>query len=89
MFNLIADSLETNDLLLGTLTPEEQNLKVALENEANQRRTAWSCKDDIQNGDELGIDCGGTYCNPCCYHQKISWTLIMIFQCFQIQLQIR
>ena len=65
MFNLIVDPLETNDLLLGTLTTQEQNLKIAFENEAFQRKTAWSCKDDIQNGDETGIDCGGTYCPPC------------------------
>jgi hypothetical protein len=65
MFNLIIDPLETNNLLLATLSPQEQILKTELENEANQRRTAWSCKDDIQNGDETGIDCGGTYCSPC------------------------
>jgi len=65
MFNLITDPLETNDLLQGTLTLQEQNLKSELENEANQRITAWSCKDDIQNGDEQEIDCGGTYCSPC------------------------
>ena len=65
MFNLINDPLETNNLLQGVLTLQEQNLKAALENEANQRITAWSCKDDIQNGDEQGIDCGGTYCSPC------------------------
>ena len=65
MFNLINDPLETNNLLQGTLTTNEQNLKSELENEANQRITAWSCKDDIQNGNEQGIDCGGTYCLPC------------------------
>ena len=65
MFNIITDPLETNDLLLGILTPNEQNLKAELENEAHQRITAWSCKDDIQNGNEQGIDCGGTYCLPC------------------------
>ncbi len=65
MFNLINDPLETNNLLQGVLTLQEQNLKTELENEANQRITAWSCKDDIQNGNEQGIDCGGTYCSPC------------------------
>ena len=65
MFNIITDPLETNDLLLGILTPNEQNLKAELENEAHQRITAWSCRDDIQNGNEQGIDCGGTYCLPC------------------------
>jgi len=24
-----------------------------------------SCTDGIQNGDEAGIDCGGSFCNPC------------------------
>ena len=65
MFNLINDPLETNNLLQGTLTTNEQNLKSELENEANQRIAAWSCKDDNQNGNEQGIDCGGTYCLPC------------------------
>jgi len=65
MFNIIIDPLETNELIQGTLTPNEQNLKSELENEAHQRITAWSCKDDIQNGNEQGIDCGGTYCPPC------------------------
>ena len=65
MFNIITDPLETNDLLQGALTSNEQNLKSELENEAHQRITAWSCKDDIQNGNEQGIDCGGTYCPPC------------------------
>jgi len=82
MFNIINDPLETNDLLLGTLTTYEQNLKVELENEANQRITAWSCKDDIQNGDEQGIDCGGTYCLPCSttsINQSISSNNISVY----------
>ena len=33
--------------------------------EADQIRTAWSCRDHIQNGDEEDIDCGGTYCDAC------------------------
>ena len=65
MFNLNIDPLETNDLLLGSLTAQEQLLKIELENEAFQRKTSWSCKDDIQNGNESGVDCGGTYCSPC------------------------
>ena len=65
MFNIFADPLETNNLLQGALTSQEQNLKTKLENEAIQRQTSWSCKDDIKNGDEDGIDCGGTYCSPC------------------------
>ncbi len=65
MYDLLNDSLELNDLLSGTLTAIQQAAKTDLENEAIQRRTAWSCKDDIKNGDETGIDCGGTFCAPC------------------------
>ena len=65
MFNLSIDPLETKDLLLGTLSTEEKSIKLDLEKEAEQRKTAWSCKDDIKNGDEEEIDCGGTYCSPC------------------------
>lgn len=65
LFNLISDKLETNNLLLGTLTSDEESIKLDLELEADQRRNSWSCKDDIQNGDEEGIDCGGSVCNPC------------------------
>lgn len=65
MFNLISDKLETDNLLLGTLTSDEENIKLELELEAEQRQNSWSCKDDIQNGDEEGIDCGGSVCNPC------------------------
>ena len=25
-----------------------------------------TCFDNIQNGDETGIDCGGSFCDPCC-----------------------
>lgn len=65
MYNLLTDSLELNNLLSSTLTSQEQNIKLELETEALQRRTAWSCRDDIKNGDETAIDCGGTYCSPC------------------------
>ncbi|MEO1515393.1 MAG: sulfatase-like hydrolase/transferase [Bacteroidota bacterium] len=64
-YDLLNDSLEINDLLLGTLTEEQRRIKDDLEAEAQQIRQAWSCRDHIQNGDEQGIDCGGTYCEPC------------------------
>ena len=25
-----------------------------------------TCDDELQNGDEQGVDCGGTFCEPCC-----------------------
>ena len=65
-YDLINDSLEVNDLLESALTGSQQLTKSDLEAEAEQIRTAsWSCRDRIQNGDEEGIDCGGTYCTPC------------------------
>ncbi|MFQ3325988.1 MAG: arylsulfatase B [Salibacteraceae bacterium] len=33
-----------------------------LRKEAIIRRTDWSCDDNIQNGDETGIDSGGSVC---------------------------
>lgn len=65
MYNLLNDTLETNDLLLGTLTPTQENVKARLEAEAEKRQTSWSCRDSIKNGDEDGIDCGGTLCDSC------------------------
>lgn len=64
-YDLLLDSLETIDLMLGGLTASQQAIKADLELEADQIRSAWSCRDHIQNGDEEGIDCGGTYCTPC------------------------
>ncbi|MEO0472899.1 MAG: sulfatase-like hydrolase/transferase [Bacteroidota bacterium] len=65
MYDLLADSLETNDLLLGTLTAEQDSIKQDMEAEAAQIRSSWSCRDHIQNGDEAGIDCGGSECANC------------------------
>lgn len=64
-YDLIADSLETNDLLLGSLTTEQASIKLDLEAEAAVRLSGWSCRDHIQNGDEEGIDCGGSSCEAC------------------------
>lgn len=64
-FDLQLDSLEFNNLMLTSLTSEELLIKAELETEANIRKTDWSCNDHIQNGDESGIDCGGSNCIPC------------------------
>ncbi|MEM6320769.1 MAG: sulfatase-like hydrolase/transferase [Bacteroidota bacterium] len=63
-YDLIADSLENNNLI-NTLTTEQSNVKTALETEAATIRSSWSCQDSIQNGDETGIDCGGSACAGC------------------------
>ena len=65
MYDLVSDTMELSDLLLGSLTSQQQSIKADLESEAAQIQAAWSCNDDIKNGDEDGIDCGGTYCTPC------------------------
>ncbi len=67
-FDLQEDSLEFNNLILTSLSQEELLIKAELETEANIRRTDWSCNDHIQNGDESGIDCGGSNCAPCVNH---------------------
>lgn len=64
-YNLIIDPLETNNLMSGSLTPALTLIKEELKNEATVRITSWSCNDNIKNGDELGIDCGGSFCSPC------------------------
>lgn len=64
-FDLIVDSLEFNNLLTESLNSSQQQIKADLQIEAAQIRTGWSCRDHIQNGDEEGIDCGGSSCNPC------------------------
>lgn len=65
LYDLENDPYELNNLLLGTLTAEQENVKIDLEEEANQIRMAWSCNDHIQNGEETGIDCGGSLCSTC------------------------
>lgn len=65
MYDLLVDSLEFDNLLDGTLTTEQINIKADLEAEALQIRTSWSCRDHIKNGDEMDIDCGGSHCAPC------------------------
>jgi len=64
-YDLLNDSLEIDDLMLNGLSTDQINSKADLEVEADQRRNFWSCRDHIQNGNEVGIDCGGTYCQPC------------------------
>lgn len=64
-YDLVADPIETNDLLAGGLTAEQTTIFNELVAEANQRATTWSCNDLIENGDEEGIDCGGSACAEC------------------------
>ncbi|MFK8057781.1 MAG: sulfatase-like hydrolase/transferase [Saprospiraceae bacterium] len=64
-YDLIADSLETTNLLVQGLTQAQLDVKADLEAEAAQQRDDYSCRDFIQNGDEEGIDCGGSSCSPC------------------------
>lgn len=63
--DLEVDSFELNNLLLGTLDQLQMTAKVALEVEGAAIRNGWSCQDQIQNGGEAGVDCGGNSCNSC------------------------
>jgi len=64
-YDLIADSLETNNLLPGGLSEDQQAIKADLEAEAAVIRAGWSCRDHIRNGEETGIDCGTDDCGMC------------------------
>lgn len=48
--------------LINNLTPEQLTIKKALETQANDIRSGWSCQDGIQNGTETAID----NCNDNC-----------------------
>lgn len=64
-YDLQQDSLELNDLLPGGLNNLQSDMLDDLRAEAVAIRDGWSCRDLIQNGDEAGIDCGGSSCVPC------------------------
>ncbi len=80
-YDLLLDSLETNDLIGNITSGEVSAIKEDLEIEGLQTINAWSCRDHIQNGDEEGIDCGGTYCDPCI---TATTDLNNTDRCFQI-----
>ncbi|MFK7806199.1 MAG: sulfatase-like hydrolase/transferase [Saprospiraceae bacterium] len=54
-YKISEDILEENDLI-GNLSPAEQSLLEAMQEEVEAIRTAWSCNDGIQNGDETTLD---------------------------------
>ncbi|PCJ64828.1 MAG: sulfatase [Bacteroidetes bacterium] len=64
-YDLLTDSFEYNPIDLNNLTSEQTAIKADLQEEAATRQTDWSCRDHIKNGDEAGIDCGGSSCTPC------------------------
>lgn len=64
-YDLVNDSFEFNNILESVLTTEQLVVKADLEIEVAQIRTVWSCRDYIKNGDEAGVDCGGSFCSPC------------------------
>jgi arylsulfatase B len=64
-YDLSLDSLEFNNLMDGTLSSEQLAIIDDLDIEASVIRAGWSCRDHIQNGDEEGVDCGSSVCNPC------------------------
>ncbi|MCI4669578.1 MAG: sulfatase-like hydrolase/transferase [Bacteroidia bacterium] len=63
-YDLEVDPLETNNLI-AALDSLQNEIKQDFEDEAFDIRNAWSCTDFIQNGDETGVDCGGSYCAMC------------------------
>ena len=67
-YDLLNDEFEATDLLLGTLTTQQQAAFDDLELEAVYIRIDWSCRDLIQNGAETSVDVDGMYCDivPTC-----------------------
>lgn len=67
----------SNDACMNLFTQgQKSRMRSVLEQGGSRRSLALSdkcgpitiqpnCEDGIQNGDETGIDCGGTECNPC------------------------
>ena len=65
LYDLLVDPFELNDLYANGLTEAEEDVFNELLDEADNIYYSWSCQDDIQNGDEDDIDCGGSNCNNC------------------------
>lgn len=64
-YDLLVDPLEFTELTAGGLSIDQQSALDNLKTEADSIYLSWSCNDLIQNGDEEGIDCGGSSCQPC------------------------
>lgn len=64
-YDLNVDPFEENDLLPGGLSAAQAAIRDELKAEADTIFHSWSCNDGIQNGDEEGIDCGGSSCADC------------------------
>ena len=54
-YDVIDDLIEANNLI-DNLTAEQEEIKNRLQAEAQIIRSAWSCNDGIQNGNETAID---------------------------------
>ena len=65
LFNVCNDPIETSNLLLGVTTAFEDSIYLELQTELQTIAQRYSCRDHIRNGDEEGIDCGGTWCQAC------------------------
>lgn len=63
-YDLLADSLEMTNLI-PSLSSTQQTILNQLAAEGADIRSSWSCQDLIQNGLELGIDCGTSSCGLC------------------------
>ena len=60
-FYNIANDLKEENNLINTLTTEQEDVKIRLEEEASIIRNDWSCSDGIKNGNEQFIDdCNNT-----------------------------
>ena len=64
-YDLVLDPFEIEDLVVAGLSDDEMLYIDELQMESDSIFYSWSCRDGILNGNEEGIDCGGTSCSPC------------------------
>ncbi len=73
-FDLQEDPFETNNLLSGTLNEDQQQVLSEMEEELDNIRNGWSCSDNIKNGNETGVDCGGDCAD--CQDAEVSYPIV-------------
>ncbi len=82
-YDLLNDPLETLNIV-SSLNTTQEAIKQKLENFGYQVRNGWSCLDGIKNGQEISIDCGGSYCFNCIENEDIYCNEDSVFTCQDI-----
>ncbi len=64
-YDLLSDPLEESPLTISQLSSVQVLIRDELVMEADSIFQSWSCNDDILNGTEEDVDCGGSSCGTC------------------------